>query len=1044
MLQRIYKDHPYLSTVCLGIVFILILAFMMRDLDFTRMWGYGDLAGYDIKAVYERVFYVWNPENLGFLQVFGLNFMIPLGIYTIFGGLFTQKILVVFPFVMSYFSCYYFLSSFKFKPVPIFLASFFYAINPVTISAFIGGGIGQLVTFSVFPFFSLYFYKMLSGNKFSLKYIVILGLMTIFLLNNFVGLAYAIFILLPYTLLYFIYYKDSVRKSLRLIPLFIIFSLIFLPTTIVGRIIESNVTASDLSIKHSASFRGDAAYTYSDASLLNLIRLAGNTGTAQQEEGLNYNTHNSYTVFGLILSLVAVFSLLFIRYAKREPYFLMILCAAISFILILGTVLLIKTYPDFVDFNIIFSTLRNPEKLMYPLTYSLILLFAYGTQTISNKIRKKNKLLSNIFLASLSIMILLYNIPALDGTLGLEKIRGTKYIIDDKYQHLPRILEGIDKNYDKFRFILLPWEYGVNIKIRDKLPNYFGSTLGAQIYGTNISGFKDVFDSISYNSNDKHQLLSLFNVKYVIIDNTFEDTSPPLIRDLIRLYGFAVYYDSNSYWITGKPSYFLSIFNNDPNFALVYRDKNFSIFRNDINSGNIFQLPVKKDYNLRYDYYNATDDNLVKNPSFIYKLKDWERWPQQLVSINKNGSYSAALSGQEKYWTNIYQYIRVKENALYQLQFFVKAYNITNLHAKILWYNQTEKIGDNDYFTVDYLNLYSQKDLTEGQWHKISHVFPSPTGAKLAKVMFLGSKLGNYNNSTSLFDNISFYRVSPKTLGLPAIYKSDFVTNERISPTLYKLQTRGDTPFVLALDQSYDQSWEAKVYRDDRIVDVSKAVPLYGMISGFYINQTGNLDILVENKAQGWFDISLLIYWSAYGFCGFYLLYSIIKDKKPAWFGFSKTLDNKIRIIIPTRFQRFNVLPDVVRPMDEKIINYRAKSVLPIDTTARYFGPHLLILTSVIISHLIFPGYQLIFFVIYALLMPLFIFLRFNGIIPIAYALIIFASQAIVGFYKTESFINQLLIYWLLVVGILSQAIELLRTGIFKNRELDAIEKSGT
>lgn len=1042
MLHNKYEYRRHLGTICVSVVFILILAFLLRGLDFTKMWAYGDYAGFDIKDVYERVFYVWNTENLGFLQFFGLNFVVPLALSTITGALLAQKILVVFPFIVSYFACFYFLRSFKFSVVPAFLASFFYAINPITISAFIGGGIGQLITFAIFPLFSLYFYRLLSENKFSLKYTTILGLLTLFLLNSFMGITYAIFILFPYCLLYFVYKKNAGR-IFRLIPLFIIISLIFLPTTIVGRMIESSLSTSNLPIKHSISFRGDAAYTYQDASLVNLLRLAGNTGTAQQEEGLDYNTHNNYTVFGLVLSLLAVCSLLFIRKAKGEPYFILLISASISFIIIIGIGLLIKTYPDFVDLNIVFSTLRNPEKLMYPLCFSFIVLFAYGTQTLGDKLSQKSKLLEYTTFGIVSIMVFLYNIPALDGTLGLEKIRDNRYVIEEKYENLPGILQNIDKDYDKFRFVLLPWQYGVNIKIRDKLPNYFGTNLGAQIYGTNIAGVKDVFDSISSNSENKSQILSLFNVKYVIIDNTFDEQSSQPIRDLVRLYRVAVYQDSNSYWITGKPSYFSSIFDNDPHFALVYRDKNFSIFRNNLTSGNIFQLPPDKEYTLRYVYYNTTGDNLVRNPSFMYKLKDWERWPQQLVSINKNGSYSAELQGQEKYWTNIYQFIKVKENASYQLQFFVKAYNITNLHAKILWYNQTEKIGDNDYFTVDYLNLYSQKDLTEGHWYKINHVFPSPTGAKLARVMFLAGKLGNFSNSASLFDNISFYQVSPKALGLPNIYKSDFVSYERVSPTLYKLRTNTSTPYILALDQSYDKSWEAEIYKEGKKVTVSRPFNLYGMINGFYINQTGNLNIIIENKAQGWFDISLLIYWSTYGFCIIYLLLTIIKDRQHRWLAFISVFESKIRALIPIRLRLLKVTSQVAEPTGPYVVNKSTEIVSPRNATIWYIAPHLLILVSILVTHFVIYEYQLIFFVIYALLIPLYIFLKFDGNIPIAYALGILTLQTVIGFYKTESFVNQLFIYWLLIVGIISNAMRLLPSRGFKNKKLGVLAQSG-
>ena len=72
--------------------------------------------------------------------------------------------------------------------------------------------------------------------------------------------------------------------------------------------------------KEDISFESTVKYTYGDISIPNAVRLAGNKGSAQAKEFLNYNSLNNYTVFGYILSILAISSLLFINRVKNGNY----------------------------------------------------------------------------------------------------------------------------------------------------------------------------------------------------------------------------------------------------------------------------------------------------------------------------------------------------------------------------------------------------------------------------------------------------------------------------------------------------------------------------------------------------------------------------------------------------------------------------------------------------------------------------------------------------------------------------------------------------
>ena len=53
---------------------------------------------------------------------------------------------------------------------------------------------------------------------------------------------------------------------------------------------------------------------------------------------------------------------------------------------------------------------------------------------------------------------------------------------------------------------------------------------------------------------------------------------------------------------------------------------------------------------------------------------------------------------------------------------------------------------------------------------------------------------------------------------------------------------------MLALAEAYDPLWVAKVNRKEY-----RSLPLYSVINGFWIKETGDLEITIEYKPQRWF-----------------------------------------------------------------------------------------------------------------------------------------------------------------------------------------------
>jgi hypothetical protein len=69
-------------------------------------------------------------------------------------------------------------------------------------------------------------------------------------------------------------------------------------------------------------------------------------------------------------------------------------------------------------------------------------------------------------------------------------------------------------------------------------------------------------------------------------------------------------------------------------------------------------------------------------------------------------------------------------------------------------------------------------------------------------------------------------------------------------------------------------------------------------------------------------------------------------------------------------------------------------------------------------------------FLSFIILIPIFIYFKWDGRIPVGYALLMLILSAIIlAFYKNEALANQVAIYayWLLVVGVICLTIEYLR-----------------
>ncbi|WP_087036156.1 hypothetical protein [Thermococcus litoralis] len=123
----------------------------------------------------------------------------------------------------------------------------------------------------------------------------------------------------------------------------------------------------------------------------------------------------------------------------------------------------------------------------------------------------------------------------------------------------------------------------------------------------------------------------------------------------------------------------------------------------------------------------------------------------------------------------------------------------------------------------------------------------------------------------------------------------------KINPTLWKVKVNATKPFFLTFAESYDPLWEARVYKDGKLVEKVSPVPVYGVINGFWINQTGDLEIVLRYTPQDWFERGLIISLTTFILSVFYIFYDWRREKGDKW---AKRLERKAKKFLDKLKQR--------------------------------------------------------------------------------------------------------------------------------------------
>ncbi len=163
------------------------------------------------------------------------------------------------------------------------------------------------------------------------------------------------------------------------------------------------------------------------------------------------------------------------------------------------------------------------------------------------------------------------------------------------------------------------------------------------------------------------------------------------------------------------------------------------------------------------------------------------------------------------------------------------------------------------------------------------------------------------DNENETIDDVFTVNETPATV-------SDY---EKHNPTLYSVKVDAEKPFMLSFAESYDGLWYAQItHRNGVPVKNSekiRPVPLYSVINGFWIDETGDLEIKIEYEPQQWFYKGAAISITTLILCILYLIWDWRKSRKKA----------AAAMNAPPK----NIMPKAARAMLNDITGYIAKAI---------------------------------------------------------------------------------------------------------------------
>ena len=482
------------------------------------------------KIIWEYTFNIWNPaaygDNTPKPQCYLLLYFFA-EVASTFGNSSIYSFFMHLSLPLSFLSFYFYSKKFCDKTLTRILGATLYVINPVTIALFTAG---QLIWILVFlPLSINYFMAILEEQKLqnTLKATLFTSL-TIWMLPPIVFILSLSLIVAALT--YVAMAKNKIDYAKKLLTQLAIYGLL-LTSCSAPYIYSTMLYIQSPNFSIGGNVLIDFQYTYQEATIPNLLRLAGNGGSPQIQLGYN-SSKNLSNEAGYIIPLFTLLSILWIKDSDKKRRIIAAL-TMLFFTLLSATFLRFACNSlEWVITDIMFTwTLRNPFKIQILMLAAITPLFAFTTEKISISTIKLLQQ-KNLKMATITIILILlavshiyfYNSLAFNGYMGIDKYPGTDQATPD--ETLTQIVNDslTWQDDESSRGIILPFDHKTELYVEYSNIFLYPSRLGQN------SEISNMISNALCEGVNFENLLRLLSVKYVYINNKWEDTGFEIIQ----------------------------------------------------------------------------------------------------------------------------------------------------------------------------------------------------------------------------------------------------------------------------------------------------------------------------------------------------------------------------------------------------------------------------------------------------------------------------------------------------------------------------------
>ncbi len=522
---------PSLAVALSGIVITFLVARSVFDLNLV--FGDNPLVTQNSASVIgDYLFNAWHltaygenlPTSTGYLLLYAFSsFASFLGHMQIYTWLMNLSI------PLSFFSSYVLIRKFCKSTWARIAGSAFYVVNPVVISSYVAG-----VFMWSFVFLPLSLAALLDFlERRNYRNVAKVAATTGLVMWAFPTITVALGVLFA-----FVFVGQVATKSLRMtrrLVLWVAFAgLLVVLLNLAYYFLSNNYSNSPQFGYQSSSVLADFTYTYQDASVLNLLRLAGNIGSPQAPLGYNDLT-NVANLIGYAIPMIAVGGFLLVKGADEKRRFDPVFYAFIGiacFTTLLSFLATSQASWIIQDLSVLW-TLRNPLRLQVVLLLAITPVFAFSLEKLGSlskqyfRSKEYRKFLVTLLIVLLGIsQIYSYNAFAFNGYMGMDVYSGNKISTLGPDGNVAGILNNSMSLSDQavYRGIILPFDHSAELNVEFENPLIYPARLG--LVGNVTSELADSLDAPAGLSN----LLSLLSTKYVYLNNGWQNTgfsNPP-------------------------------------------------------------------------------------------------------------------------------------------------------------------------------------------------------------------------------------------------------------------------------------------------------------------------------------------------------------------------------------------------------------------------------------------------------------------------------------------------------------------------------------